>query len=72
MFKVFQIETIILGVWTDLPKLPKIPNLLFLQHFKKKLSDAGDFYRQIGMKVCKKLMRRFFDVYAQAFPKFSK
>ena len=43
MFKVFQIETIILGVWTDLPKLPKIPNLLFLQHFNKKLSDAVDF-----------------------------
>ena len=43
-----------------------------LQHVKKEVSGAVDFYMQISMKACYKLMLRFFHEYGQAFPKFTK
>ena len=39
-----QIDIIILGVGSDMPKLPKITILLFfLQYLKKEVSDEIDF-----------------------------
>ena len=37
-----QIDTIILGVWPGMPKLPKKTSLLFLCN-KKEVSDETDF-----------------------------
>ena len=56
-----------------MPKLPKITSLpVSLQRVKKDVSDAVDFYMQISMKACYKLILRFFDGYGQAFPKSPK
>ena len=41
-------------------------------HVKKEVSGAVDFYMQISMKACYKLMLRFFYGCGQAFPKFPK
>ena len=36
------------------------------------MSDEVDFFRQISMKSCYKLILRLVDRYSQAFPKFPK
>ena len=39
-----QTDTIILGVWPGIPKLPKVTSLLFfLQYLKKEVSNEIDF-----------------------------
>ena len=43
-----------------------------LQHVKKEVSDAVDFFYGISMKACYKLILIFFDGYGQSLPKFPK
>ena len=60
-------------VWLDMPKLPKITNLLFLDNMlRKKWVMQLIFYMQISMKACCKLIIRLFDGYGQAFPSSQK
>ena len=57
-------------VWPGMPKLPKITSFIFLYNIlRKKWVAQLIFYMQISMKACQKLILRFFDGYAQAFPK---
>ena len=60
-------------VWPSMSKLPKMTSFLFLYNMlRKKWVMQLIFYRQICLKACYKLIRRFFDEYGQAFPKFPK
>ena len=54
-----QIDTIILGVWPGMSKLPKIASLLFLCILRKKWVMKLIFYRQISMKASFSLMLWF-------------
>ena len=51
-----QIDTIILGVWPGMPKLPKITSLLFLCNILRKLKLKLIFCMPASMKACYKLI----------------
>ena len=60
-------------VWPGMSNLPKITSLLFLYNMlRKTLVMQLIFCIQISMKLCYRLILRFFDGYGQTFPKFPK
>ena len=55
-----QIDTIILGVWPGMPKLPKVTSLLFLCNIlRKKRMMKLNFCIQTSIKACYKLIILF-------------